>query len=140
MNKIIDKQKKKSKYIIKYEELKKQNINKIYLFEFGSFYAALEDDAILLNEKLKLKITKFGNNTIKVGFPINSLDEYIKKFKVNNINFEILKADSKPKQTNNKNSNNILHEIRNIDLSQTTPLEAFNLLYKLQKKLNLTEG
>ena len=61
-----------------YEKLKKENADKIYLFKSGIFYIAVNEDALSLNELFGFSLTDFGTN-IKVGFPNNSLNKYIKK-------------------------------------------------------------
>ena len=40
---------------------------------------ALEEDAVLLHEKLGLNCTCFKNNSCKVGLPINSIGKYLKE-------------------------------------------------------------
>ena len=64
----------------KYLELKDKDSNKMYLFKVGAFYIFLEDDAIEINKLVGFKITNFGNDKIKCGFPINSYDKYMKIF------------------------------------------------------------
>lgn len=59
--------------------LREQNKNKILLINIGAFYIAIEEDAVLLNNKLKLKCTCFQKNTCKVGVPIRALDKYLDK-------------------------------------------------------------
>ena len=59
--------------------LREQNKEKIVLIKLGVFYTAVEEDAVLLNSKLKLKCTCFKQNTCKVGIPINSLEKYLEK-------------------------------------------------------------
>ena len=59
--------------------LREQNKEKIVLIKLGVFYVAVEEDAVLLNSKLKLKCTCFKQNTCKVGIPINSLEKYLEK-------------------------------------------------------------
>ena len=59
--------------------LKEENKGKIVLINAGIFYIAIEEDAVLLNNKLKLKCSCFQKNTCKVGVPINSIDKYLEK-------------------------------------------------------------
>ena len=59
--------------------LREQNKETIVLINAGAFYIAVEEDAVLLNNKLKLKCSCFQKNTCKIGFSINSLDTYLKK-------------------------------------------------------------
>lgn len=58
------------------------------LFKSGNFYISFDEDATVLNEIFNLKINELKNN-IKVGFPINSLDKYIKDLNNLGINYLI---------------------------------------------------
>ena len=70
-----------SKIYNKYLELKEQDSGKLYLFRCGGFYIFLADDAKKINDYVVLKITSFAKNVDKCGFPIASLDSYLKVFK-----------------------------------------------------------
>lgn len=59
------------------------------LFKSGNFYISFDEDATVLNEIFNLKINELKNN-IKVGFPINSLDKYIKDLNNLGINYLII--------------------------------------------------
>ena len=59
--------------------LKEKHKGKIVLIKLGAFYVALEEDAVLLHEKLGLNCTCFKNNSCKVGLPINSIGKYLKE-------------------------------------------------------------
>ena len=61
------------------EILREQNKEKIVLINAGAFYIAVEEDAVLLNNKLKLKCSCFQKHTCKVGVPTNALEKYITK-------------------------------------------------------------
>ncbi len=67
-----------SKLYQKYEKLKENNEDLIYLFLCGNFYIALDSDAIVLNELYGMKLTKFSNLCDKCGFPKNAIDKYKK--------------------------------------------------------------
>ena len=69
-----------SKLYQKYEKLKDNNEDLIYLFLCGNFYIALDSDAIILNELFGMKLTKFSNLCDKCGFPKNSLEKYVNMF------------------------------------------------------------
>lgn len=84
-----------SKLYNTYENLKNNNNEKIYLFECGNFYIALDSDAILLNELFSFKLTKFSNICDKCGFPKNALEKYKKIFDENKVNYEIIKNKEK---------------------------------------------
>lgn len=148
-----------SKLYNKYIELKEKKTDDIYLFKSGMFYIALEDDALKLSEKLKLKLTNFGNKTLKCGFPQNSLNTYLKLFEENNIKYVIIenttsdinktqinKINSKLTNFNSHNSNSkdinseILYEIANLDINNFTLKDAFDKLYELHIKAKKAIG
>ena len=60
-----------SKLMKQYNELKKEDASSIYLFRVGIFYNIINEDAKIINEKLGLKLTDFGHNISKCGFPIS---------------------------------------------------------------------
>ena len=64
-----------------YQDLKKEDKEKIYIFKAGAFFILLDDDAKLISEKLNLKLTKLNDSLVKCGFPINSIEKYTKKNK-----------------------------------------------------------
>ena len=75
-----------SKIYDKYLELKKDNSSKMYLFRVGNFYIFLNEDAYKINEYMVLKITKFAHDAEKCGFPVSSVENYMKIFKKQNLN------------------------------------------------------
>ena len=82
-----------SKLYQKYEKLKENNEDLIYLFLCGNFYIALDSDAIILNELFGMKLTKFSNLCDKCGFPKNSLEKYINMFEEKNIKYRLIEND-----------------------------------------------
>ena len=61
--------------------LRQKHKEEILLINAGAFYIAIEEDTVLLNNKLKLKCSCFQKNTCKVGVPINSLNKYLEKIR-----------------------------------------------------------
>lgn len=101
--------------------LREQNKEKIVFINTGIFYIAVEEDAVLLNNKLKLKCSCFQKNTCKVGVPINVAEKHLKKVEelgysyiVYNFNKEkeLLKVvkefEGKPNKTTRKSINCLL--------------------------------
>ena len=101
--------------------LREENKGKILFINAGMFYIAVEEDAILLNSKLKLKCTCFKEDMCKVGIPINVIDKHLEKIEklgysyiVYNFNKElgvitvIKEFKGKPNKTIRKNINCIL--------------------------------
>ncbi len=75
------------KLYYKYKLLKLQNNSKKYLFKSGNFYVFLDEDAIEISKVTVLKLTSFGN-IVKCGFPVSSLDKYLKILK--NIGLDVV--------------------------------------------------
>ena len=151
-----------SKLYEQYLKLKIENQNTIYLFKSGLFYIVLEDDALKLSEELKLKLTNFGNLTLKCGFPESRLKYYLEKLKELNLDYILVQSEQN-KNTNdiaekempyinkhNKCQNNcidtkstnlsinqtteILYEIANLDINNLTLKNSFDELYKFHIK------
>ena len=76
-----------------YKNLKESNKDTVYLFKSGIFYIAISDDANLLSYKFNFKLTNLNNFILKCGFPISSIDKYIKLFRLNNIKIEIVNLE-----------------------------------------------
>lgn len=72
-----------------FRQLKLEYKEYIILFKSGIFYVSFDEDAIILNKIFNFKINELKNN-IKVGFPINSLEKYIKNLGHLNINYLII--------------------------------------------------
>ena len=64
---------------MKYLEKKNIDKNKYYLFECGTFYIFIDDDAYKISKYVPFKITKLNENIVKCGFPKNSIDKYMEK-------------------------------------------------------------
>jgi DNA mismatch repair ATPase MutS len=122
-----------SKLLNKYNELKKNDSNKIYVFKIGIFYNILNEDARAVSKAIGLKLTDLGPDIIKCGFPIAKLEKYSHLLNEHNIAFEIINPSASSNQ--NTSYNDIIKKIENIDLNNTTCKEAFDLLYNIQQKL-----
>ena len=127
-----------SKLLRRYEDLKKQNPNVIYLFRVGIFYNILNNDAKILHEKIGLKITDLGPNIFKCGFPISQINKYVSLLEKMDLKYKII--DNLPNQNTNDYINNvelkkIVKSILEIDFNQTTFQQAFNKLLDIQQKL-----
>lgn len=78
------------KLLNKYTELKNNNYKNVYLIKVGIFYNALNEDAIFLNKKINLKLTRLGNEIIKCGFPVSALNKYKHILDEKNIKYTII--------------------------------------------------
>ena len=117
-----------NKVIDTYLEYKAKNREKIYLFKQGIFYIAINEDAKVLNEKLYLKLTNLGKYDVKVGFPISSMEEYEKRMKNLNINYEIIEIQS-------KSYRKILNEIRCVNENKMTQEELITFITNLKNEI-----
>ena len=115
-----------------YQELKKKDPNKIYIFQVGIFYNLINEDAQLVSNKIGLKLTNLSPEIVKCGFPIAKLEKYTNLLDNNNLKYELV-ANQAPSDQSSYNS--IINKIKNIDLNNTTCKEAFDVLYNIQQKL-----
>lgn len=118
-----------SKLLKKYDELKKRDSKKIYLFKNGIFYNFLNEDARIVSKELNLKLTDLGPEIVKCGFPVAQLEKYTNLLNSKKIHFELVQASSENPNT----YKNIIKKINNIDLKNTTPKQAFDILYNIQQ-------
>lgn len=79
-----------SKIVEKYLKLKEKNANKLYLFKSGNFYIFIGDDAKTINDYMVLKETKFSNEYNKCGFPKEKLEQYLRVFKNDKLDIEVI--------------------------------------------------
>ena len=112
----------------KYLELKNLNKNKLYLFKSGNFYIFLADDADKINEYMVLKKTPYNKEIMKCGFPVNSIDSYMKVFNNHKLDIEVIDSID-------VNSPNIIDLIKKIDLDNITPIKALNFLYDIKDNI-----
>lgn len=70
----------------KYLELKENDNNALYLFRCGNFYIFIADDCDTINEYVVLKKVLFTKDIYKCGFPINSLNDYMRVFNNHKLN------------------------------------------------------
>ena len=125
-----------SKLYEQYLKLKNEDPKKLYLFKSGLFYIALEDDAVMLSNKFNLKLTNLGNSTLKCGFPESRLKHYSEHFKMQDIDYILVKSENNNtanKKTsilsNNNEVTDILSELAKVDINNITLKEAFDKLY-----------
>ena len=124
--------KKMSKLLKQYQELKKKDSNKIYIFQVGIFYNLLNEDAQLVSNKIGLKLTNLSPEIVKCGFPISKLEKYTHLFKSLDLKYELVTNQA---PLNQGSYSSIIKKIQNIDLENTTCKEAFDILYNIQQKL-----
>ena len=77
----------------------------IILIKSVNFYIALGDDAKIINNILGYQIKEFSN-TVKIGFPIISLNKVLDKLDTLKINYMIIDKNVDLKKKYNKNNYN----------------------------------
>ena len=108
-----------------YLDYKNNDSSYLYLFKCGNFYIFIGDDCDYICKVTTLKKIKFTNDVYKCGFPLNSLDTYLSIFKEIGLNIKVI---------NDLNDDNVLvNRIKNIDLDNTTGIEALNILKELKE-------
>lgn len=123
-----------SKLYNHYKICKLENPDKIILIKSGTFYVILDEDAALVNQILGLKLTPLNEEIRKCGFPINSLTKYENLLKANAISYIITSLNGN-KNDATEIERKIINEIKLLNLNETSPLEAFRLIYKYQEQL-----
>ena len=121
-----------SKLMKQYQELKKKDPKKIYIFQVGIFYNLINEDAQLVSNKIGLKLTNLSPEIVKCGFPIAKLEKYTHLLDNNDLKYELVTNQAPSDQSS---YNSIINKIKNIDLNNTTCKEAFDILYNIQQKL-----
>lgn len=122
-----------SKLLKQYEELKKKDPKKIYIFRVGIFYNILNEDARLVSNTIGLKLTDLSPEIVKCGFPVATLEKYTNLLKSHNLDFEVISNQAPSYQ--NTSYDNIIKKIKETDLNNITCKEAFDILYNIQQKL-----
>lgn len=122
-----------SKLMKQYQEFKKEDPDSIYIFQVGIFYNILNEDVRIVSNKIGLKLTNLSPEIIKCGFPIAKLDKYTQLLDSHNLKYKLVPTHASSNQ--NTFYNNIIKQIENIDLNNTTCKEAFDILYNIQQKI-----
>lgn len=113
----------------KYIKLKEKDKETMYLFKSGNFYIFLGEDADKINEYIVLKKTFFCKEAMKCGFPVSSLEDYMKVFHNHGLKIQIVD------DLHEKGVEEALAFLRKTNLDNMTPIKALNLLYELKELL-----
>ena len=73
----------------KYYKYKLEYRNYLILIKIGSFYECFDKDALIINELFNYKLKRV-NNSLKLGFPIKTIDIIKLKLEDKNINYIIV--------------------------------------------------
>ena len=125
-----------SKLYDNFVNLKGSNKDKIYLFNSGIFFIALNEDATKLSEIFGFKITNLNDTVTKCGFPAKRIEYYSSLLYKMNIDFELIdsiskKIENSSEYISNLNFNSIIDKLVKIDFDNITCKEAFDILYSL---------
>ena len=132
------------KLYTKYTKLKQENPNITYIFKVGIFYIFIDEDAKYINSVLGLKLTPLNDTIFKCGFPISKLSKYTSLLEENKIQFQIVDntlsvITNTEDYVNSEEVSNIISAIKKLDIDQTSPIEAFNMLVEFKNILNRLE-
>ena len=132
------------KLYTKYTKLKQENPNITYIFKVGIFYIFIDEDAKYINSVLGLKLTPLNDTIFKCGFPISKLSKYTSLLEENKIQFQIVDntlsvITNTEDYVNSEEVSNIISAIKKLDIEQTSPIEAFNMLVEFKNILNRLE-
>lgn len=127
-----------SKLENKYNQMKTQNKDIVYILRSGIFYIFMNEDAVLINKTLGLKITDLGPNIIKCGFPISQIEKYKSLLDEKGIKYQII--DDLPNSNveaylNDIEIKKILHKIANLNMDEISFRQAYDMLLEINKKL-----
>lgn len=129
-----------SKLLTKFQELKRQDPSKLYVFKSGIFYLFLQEDAKTVSPILNLKITNLNETTVKCGFPVANLDKYLALLKMTPYEVEFIEnSESKPasprKYISLQKMESTLSKIAKLKIDDLSVGEAFELLTDLQRQI-----
>ena len=132
------------KLYTKYLHLKEENPDIIYAFKVGIFYIFIDKDAEYINNIFGLKLTPLNDTIFKCGFPVSKLSKYTELFKEIQIDFKLVVNNlsvvtDTQNYVNNSEITNIIDNIKNLDIDNITPMEAFNILLGFKNTLDRLE-
>lgn len=117
---------------MKYLECKCVDKNKYYLFKSGMFYVFIDKDAKDIAKYVELKLINLNKNILKCGFPCSKIDKYMDIF--NNIGLCVEIVDGN--RDNVLVDEDIIREIKMLDIDNISPIQAMDILYKFKEKLS----
>ena len=137
----------------KYKELKFFNKHKMYIFENGLFYITYNEDADKSREIFGFVEKQVGNLYRKCELPVQYFDRYETALNLKKIEYEIIKKPNSNKNRNkiensfdssgilltkvkeNDKYLDIIKSIKETNLTSITPIEAMNILVKMQDEI-----
>ena len=135
-----------SKLYNTYISLKTKSPYKKYLFKSGIFYIFIDDDAKELHKLLNLKLSNLNSQIVKCGFPVNSLDKYMKLLKQFGYSVEIVDFSTNSLFNYDEYLLNIkihkfINKISRLETDSLSISQAYDILEDLKQEANtILEG
>lgn len=130
-----------SKLYNTYISLKIKSPYKKYLFKSGIFYIFIDDDAKELHKLLNLKLSNLNSEIVKCGFPINSLDKYMKLvnqygYEVEIVNFSANSLFNYEEYLFQTKSHKFLDKISHLEIDRLSISQTYDILEDLKAEAN----
>ena len=130
-----------SKLYTNYVSLKIKSPYKKYLFKSGIFYIFIDDDAKELHKLLNLKLGHLNSNIVKCGFPVNSLDKYMKLltqygYAVEIVDFSTNSLFNYEEYLFKTKIHNFIDKISNIEIDSLSISQVYDILEELKNEAN----
>ena len=121
-----------------YLELRHKYKDYVIIIKNGNFYNVIGSDCYILEEMFNYKKVKISNS-IKVGFPLRSLNKVINKLKYFKINYLIYEQEITRKKYKNNNYKNFIKSL-SIDNRVNVITFKLNELKENSKTINILEN
>ena len=130
-----------SKLYNTYISLKTKSPYKKYLFKSGIFYIFIDDDAKELHKLLNLKLSNLNSQIVKCGFPVKSLDKYMKLLKQFGYSVEIVDFSTNSLFNYDEYLLNIkihkfINKISRLETDSLSISQAYDVLEELKPEAN----
>ena len=121
-----------------YLELRHKYKDYVIIIKNGNLYNVIGSDCYILEEMFNYKKVKIANS-IKVGFPLRSLNKVINKLKYFKINYLIYEQEITRKKYKNNNYKNFIKSL-SIDNRVNVITFKLNELKENSKTINILEN
>ncbi len=130
-----------SKLYHTYVSLKIQRPYKKYLFKSGIFYIFIDDDAKELHKILNLKLGNLNSKIVKCGFPVNSLDKYMKiltqfGYSVEIVDFSTNSLFDYEEYLFKTKIHKFMNKISHLDIDSLSISKTYDILEELKNEAN----
>ena len=130
-----------SKLYANYVSLKIKSPYKKYLFKSGIFYIFIDDDAKELHKLLNIKLSNLNSDIVKCGFPVNSLDKYMKiltqyGYSVEIVDFSTNSLFNYEEYLFKTKIHKFMNKISHLDIDGLSISKTYNILEELKNEAN----